>query len=149
MYQAARACILLDLKRFLQRAYNNKKDKSDFPVEVLPLKCENILNCPSGEDGGLQQVYKKLKVALQSAAEDKVSPGESAKKGGATGDKKGRPTRKAGAAAAAAAKAAAAAEAALEAQDEKSTSESDNSDGDEDEMDDGNEHHALHEWMGD
>jgi len=62
-------------------------------------------------------VYKKLKVALQSAAEDKVSPGESAKKGGATGDKKGRPTRKAGAAAAAAAKAAAAAaEAALEAQ---------------------------------
>jgi len=55
MYQAARACILLDLKRFLQRAYNNKKDKSDFPVEVLPLKCENILNCPSGEDGGLQQ----------------------------------------------------------------------------------------------
>jgi len=34
-------------------------------------------------------------------------------------------------------------------QDEKSTSESDNSDGDEDEMDEGNEHHALHEWMGD
>jgi len=55
MYQAACACILLDLKRILQRAYNNKKDKTDFPVEVLPLKCENILNCPPCEDGGLQQ----------------------------------------------------------------------------------------------
>jgi len=62
-------------------------------------------------------VYKKLALALQSEAEDKVAPGESAQKGGATGDMKGRPTRKAGAAAeAAAAKAAAVVEAAFEAQ---------------------------------
>jgi len=72
----------------------------------LVCNCHNVFHA----------VYKKLKVALQSAAEDKVAPGESAKKGVAKVDKKGRPTRKAGAAAAAAAKAAAAAEAALEAQ---------------------------------
>ena len=34
IHEAARACLLLDFKRFLQQAYANKKDKTDFPVEI-------------------------------------------------------------------------------------------------------------------
>jgi len=50
MHEAARACLLIDLKRFLQQAYVNKKDKTDFPVEIgIPLQPENIL---TSEDRG-------------------------------------------------------------------------------------------------
>jgi len=91
MYDAARACLLLDLKRFLLLSYHNKSDKADFPVEITqPLVPENVLRCPSGRDV-LEHVYNKLKEALRLAASDKDLPS-----GGEAGSarKRGRPAKK-------------------------------------------------------
>jgi hypothetical protein len=72
MHGAARACLLLDMKRFLQVHYQNRKDKVDFPAEIgVPLQPENILKCTPGEDM-LGHAYERLKTSLRVAAEDKL-----------------------------------------------------------------------------
>ncbi len=90
MYEAARACLLLDLKRFLLLAYHNKSDKTDFPVEIpLPLVADNVLRCPPGHDV-LKHVCDKLKEALRLAASDKDLPSGEA----GSAKKRGRPCKK-------------------------------------------------------
>ena len=72
IHKAACACLLLDIKGFLQMHYHNKKEKTQYPVEIsAPLQPENIL-LHEQDVAAVKQVIRKLTIALSNAAEDRT-----------------------------------------------------------------------------